>query len=185
MADYRRECDQCSYTIPERHRRCSLRTCERFPYCWIHMKKVYGLVVKTSGIRNAGLGLFFMGYKKPNGAMVDALRIGSTVTHYSSETLTNNADYNAKYGDADTDYGFLTNGGWLMDSGSTMNFPGRLINDAHGTRKHNNVAFPSNRAKPRFNAEFGRFTIPIKAIRRINAGDELFIRYGAAYWEED
>jgi hypothetical protein len=45
------------------------------------MKKVFGLVAKTSTIPNAGLGLFLKGYEDEHGEFVDVIKKGQIVTH--------------------------------------------------------------------------------------------------------
>ena len=66
---------------------CKMRTCRQYPYCWMHMKMIYGVQVKNSEISNAGKGLFATKSVKKN----------KTITHYSSKEVSNQVDKNSKY----------------------------------------------------------------------------------------
>lgn len=137
------------------------------------MKKEFGLVVKTSTIPNAGLGLFFVGYQDEDGDFVDTIKTNQIVTHYSGKEKLTKAQYDARY-PGETSYGLCTRGKCL-DSGPTDNFPGRLIN--HKSFERANVRWGQTIT------EIGdRFLVPLYAKKNIKAGKELFIDYGRDYW---
>lgn len=201
MADYARECGQCQYMLPV-GRRCRARTCDRYPFCWQHMKKKWGLVAKPSTIAGAGLGLFFVGYKdEDTGERVEELRKGTTVAWYSGKDLLTEEEYHARYpADVESAYGLCFGRGRgtrCLDSGPTANLPGRLANDSawfpqNGKFVRRNPADPT---WPKANVKFyngnaagvrymyHRHAVPMKATRKIRAGEELFVEYGDGYWE--
>lgn len=158
------------------------------------MKKEWGLVARPSTLAGAGLGLFFVGFKdKHTGEWVDALRKDDIVTYYSGKEVLTRAQYNERYPeDVHTDYGLCVSGKVCLDGGPTSNMPGRLINDggwrnaADGRFVRSgvkpNVKFPGNaRGLQRM---FGRYVVPMKALKAIRAGDELLVAYGKAYWDD-
>lgn len=172
--DYERNCVQCRYKLVS-GRRCHNTTCDRFPYCWIHMKKEYGLVVKPSTIPNSGLGLFFVGYTDDDGNFVNKIKIGEIVTYYSTKRLLTKRQYDAKFSD-DASYGFCLSKKVCLDGGPTDNYPGRLLN--HKSTDRANVRWGGKVTK-----EGDRYLLPMYARKRIDVGRELFIDYGAEYWK--
>ena len=173
MEDYERNCTQCRFRLAA-GRRCRNTTCDRFPFCWMHMKKAYGLVAQTSRIPNAGLGLFFVGYKDEDGDFVNLIKKNEVVTHYSGKHKLTTAQYDARFGD-DTSYGVCTRRNECLDGGPTDNFPGRLIN--HKSYSRANVRWGQTITRTG-----DRYMLPMYATTNIRAGQELYIDYGPDYW---
>ena len=71
-----RECSRCQASTASGGQ-CKNSTCERFPYCWVHLKQIDGLAVKPSTIAGAGKGLFAEKRFRP----------GETVTRYSARRV--------------------------------------------------------------------------------------------------
>lgn len=168
--DYRRECGQCSFVKADGHR-CRLRTCMRFPYCWVHLKSQEGLVVKPSTIANAGLGLFFVGSR-----LRPELRKSDIVTYYSAPEKLTKVEYDKRYDPYDSPpaYGLCINRNACFDSGSTANHPGRLINTSNATKI--NARFVQS-----YRRVDNRWMVPIRATKNIAPGSEVFISYGNEY----
>ncbi len=138
------------------------------------MKKQFGLVAKTSTIPNAGLGLFFVGYKDEDGDFVNLIKKGKVVTHYSGKDRYSTAQYDDRFGN-DTSYGVCTRKNECLDGGPTDNFPGRLIN-------HKSYARANVRWGQVITHAGDRYMLPLYATKNIRAGRELFIDYGPDYW---
>lgn len=155
-----KECDQC-HAKTKYGRRCRRTTCIQYPYCWMHMKTIYGVQVKNSEIPNAGKGLFATKSVKKN----------KTVAHYSSKEVSTQVDKNSKY--------VLQLGPRrFLDSQNKLNFVGRYINSNKGTRKKGNVRFSrGTKTYP----QFDRQTIPVKTTRKVKKGVELIANYGKQF----
>lgn len=150
-------CVRCQYQHATTHRRCSMTTCARFPFCHVHLKMVLGLAVKPSTLPNAGMGLFFVGYKDARtGEHVDSLPRGEVIAWYSgyggTQQFLRTADFNARYAGAPaarTAYnirlGVPGSGGGdhlNISAYSALSWPGRYANDGRGVGGYvNNVAF--------------------------------------------
>ncbi len=185
--DFDRSCTRCFFRKAN-GRRCKNRTCERFPYCFFHLKDQYGLVVAptTLPIPGAGKGLFFVGYRRPNGQRKMILYPNvDVVTYYSAPDVETKDDFDARYeGHMEPVYALTTSEDITLDSRNTMNFPGRFINDVYGTNRRANVRFSDEFV---WNDEFKRYMLEILPLRRIDARNgpvELFVNYGNLYWDE-
>ena len=141
---------------------CRNQTKRQYPYCWIHLKSKENLQVKPSNIRPAGLGLFYTG-KTPIAAE-------KKITDYSAREITRTGEGN---------YSLQISKNQFLDSADPLNFVGRYINDARGSRYNNNVRF-GNGYNPRRKDD--RFVIPVFTTKRIMPNTELLASYGRNYW---
>lgn len=186
-----RDCMQCMFKKQGR-RRCKNRTCYLFPYCYVHLRQVYGLVLAPSTIDGGGRGLFFVGYRKPDGQWKKILyppdtrgRGGDIVTYYSSPTAESKKAFDDRYdrsGRLEPVYAYETRDHMVLDSRNTLNFPGRFLNDVVHTTKSVNTEF-GNRYE--WNSEFKRYMLPLLPKTRIDARNgpvELLLSYGSTYW---
>ena len=155
-----RECSRCQASTASGGQ-CKNSTCERFPYCWVHLKQIDGLAVKPSTIAGAGKGLFAEKRFRP----------GETVARYSARRVSATS--------SGGDYSLGIGANRHLNSDSKQNFVGRYANDPRGTTKRANVRFSkSNNVQQRK----GRATQPMKATKAIRKGDEVLVSYGAGYW---
>lgn len=154
---------QCQARVGDR--RCRLHTQMQFPYCWVHLKSRDGLRVKQSTIAGGGKGLFYVG-RNPFPANQD-------ITRYSARQVTpedpaNNSAY------------ILRVKGGVLDSQERLNYPGRYINDKHGTKRRANVRFVNSYPA----LTNGRMAIPVRTTQRIQPQTELLVNYGDEYWPD-
>ena len=139
-----------------------MRTCERFPYCWVHLKSIDGLVVKDSTVPDAGRGLF----------ATRRFKRGKRVTKYSGRVVRKGTR---------GDYVLNINQTQSLDAGGLNNLPGRFINDPKGTRRRANVRFSRSSRINTDNATGKRY-VPIIALRTIQPGHEVLVNCGRNYW---
>ena len=160
------DCIQCQATTSSGSR-CKLRTCRQYPYCWIHLKKIDGLQVKTSQIPNAGKGLYYVG-KKP-------IKKDKKIATYSARQV-------SRHPDETSDYNLEVGRGRYLNSTSPLNYVGRYINDSRNTAFRNNVRLTKS---AQIKMKNNRYTVPIYTTKKINpkaGGVELFLPYGRGYW---
>jgi hypothetical protein len=151
------------------------------------------LVLAPSTIPGGGRGLFFVGYRNPDGEWKKVLyppnrrgNGGDIITYYSSPTEETKQAFDARYdahpGHVEPVYAYETPDHMVLDSRNTMNFPGRFLNDVVNTNKAVNVVFGR---QYEWNPEFHRFMLPLFPKKRIDARRgpvELLISYGDTYW---
>jgi len=148
------------------------------------MRAQLGLVLQQSTIPEAGRGLFFVGHRLPDGTMHDTIKPGEIITYYSSPEMLTHKEIDAKYGEEVAPYGFCLSRNRCMDSASTLNFPGRLLNDGR-SRRRANVKWGGI---VKFDEASQRYLVPLRASRTIRVhsdpeqATELFIAYGKQYW---
>lgn len=121
----------------------------------------YGVRVAPSTIVGAGKGVF---------AVVD-LPAKRVLGWYRGVLLTQ-AQFDALYGPAPPTYVLDVGRGKYVDAVDTAhrNWTA-MVNDARGTGRRPNCVFTAAGS--------------VKTTRPIKAGEELFISYGAGYWEEE
>lgn len=160
-------CLQCS-GITKSGSRCSLNTCARFPYCWIHLRSIDKLQIKPSTIPNAGKGLFYVGKKN--------FPANKRITTYSAKEVQKSKD------DVNGDYVLQVSKNQFLDGADVSNYVGRYINSAKDSGSASNVRFSASRriSKQTVNGET-RFTYPIMSRRVIKPGSELLLHYGKDY----
>lgn len=149
---------------------CSLNTCERYPYCWIHLRSKEGLKVQNSNIPHAGRGLF----------ATKNFRKKERVAKYSGHLRDRPVDNN--------DYVFQVSKAKFLDAEDKENHAGRFINDPKGTGKNPNVRFSKTRRvyddpTKRKNSKDRRYYVPMVANRNIRKGQELLVSYGSQFWK--
>lgn len=150
---------------------CRRRTCKYGPQCWQHTRKNFGVTVKRSTIRGAGLGLF--AYKSFNA--------GDNIVRYTGKKKTR-ARLDEQYpGDTLAPYAVAlsTDPAHVIDSRKTSSGVARYANDA-GYRPNSN-RYHRNRNNAEFD-ENDDGVIMIKAKRNIPRGSEIFVEYGPEYW---
>ena len=163
---YKMVCPQCE-AITEEGTRCKRHTCVRFPYCFQHMRIIEGLALKDSDVPDAGKGVF---------ATQDfPLKAKKPIAYYSAKEITHKPDPNSAYV-------LKVNNNEYLDSKSPSNYTGRYINSFknHPDKKKRkaNVRFAKNQ---RIYWKDNRAVVPIRQIKPIKKGQELFLNYGNAY----
>lgn len=138
---------------------------DRFPMSALGSRAVQGTEVRESGIKGAAFGLFATRDWKG----------GERMAQYEGEVLTQ-GELDARYGREQRmlrrmpEY-VLKVGSLFVDAGDpgAGNFT-RFINDARGSSWRNNCKFSNSGY--------------VIVTRRVRAGEEFFVPYGAAYWKE-
>ena len=137
---------------------CRQRTAKG-QFCWCHLSSERGLRIKLSTVPGAGLGLF-ASKQLPAHTTID----------YTGDRV-------PLAGDKDGGVYFLqTRGDEAIDAARTNAGEGRWVNDPRGTAQQ-------------ANAEFSLYTPPggqrragLRTTRPILKGEEILVKYGAAYW---
>jgi hypothetical protein len=155
--------ERCHFVCPT-GRRCKRKSL-RGPYCFQHLAKEKQLRIKTSGIPNAGLGLF------------------TTVARERGDLI-------APYGDGqivvshDPSYGgsyvlqIKKNPPSYINAQRTNAGEGRYSNSNRGGRNNAQLLYNS---RTRLGAER---KAEVRATRSIPAGAEVTVPYGPQYWRE-
>jgi hypothetical protein len=136
---------------------------ELHPHCWKHLKETFGLVIKSSSIKNAGLGLWTT-RKISRGRQIG--------TAYGGELLTKQK-VDERYGAEDSDiapYVLKINEDLYRDC-ALVRSASAYINDVHNSDKEVNAEF----------VVVGDDAYAV-ATRAIPAKSEIFINYGSVYW---
>lgn len=158
-------CRRCSAIKPD-GTQCRLTTCVRFPYCWIHLKKKDGLVVKPSTVPGAGKGLF----------TTVARNVGDVIVRYTGERLTQ-AQLDRRYGNRLAVY--------AIEIGHKRRGSRRRYIDAVDPQYSSVARYINDCMEGTCNADFieNGENVDVVANRRIAAGDEVFVSYGSEYWQ--
>jgi len=137
---------------------CKQRTA-RGQYCWNHLRSISGLAIKKSEVPNAGKGLFAARH----------LPAGTRINYTGDRVpLASDRDGGA--------YFLETSKGRAIDAARTNAGEGRWINDPRGSAKDANCEFVLH--TPR-NAHRQAC---VRTLRPIEMGEEILVKYGAAYW---
>ena len=158
-----RECVRCeAQTL--KGVRCKKRTCIYSKFCNVHTKKLFNLYVKKSHIDGAGTGLY---------------------TSKMIPTNTRTSQYTGELKRFDPDnistYDFGIPGGMVIDASSTQAGIARYTNDCRAENKRKKECKGSN-TKFSESTRNGQTTVWLVSTKRIQAGSELFVSYGRAYW---
>ncbi len=144
---------------------CKLRT--RYGcLCWVHRAKLFGVAVRKSQIIDGGMGLFATHRIPPHTAIV----------RYSGEILDTAMGARRRDAFGGSAYVLEITGNYAIDAARTDTADGRLVDDARGSRFTANAELVCDRGSRSACVKSGR--------RAINAGDEIFASYGAAYWSQ-
>ena len=82
-------CPRCK-GVNKNGKQCKRRTCQRFPYCWAHLRSILKLKVAKSTIPNANQGLFTL----------KNIKKGDKIVEYDGELKTQ-----AEFDKKPSDYG--------------------------------------------------------------------------------
>ena len=173
---------------------CSRNTCKYLPYCHTHMKALCGLIVKKSSIKNAGDGLY----------AVRSFSAGDVISVYYGEKLTplqNDERYGGEnavgpYGvtadKAIDDKLRIIDGPCYRSAAVYANDITNSTNAADHVYENYNAALEDRYINvdrgiqvPAFPKLHGSYMCVV-AIRDIPVGEEpveIFVDYGANYWE--
>lgn len=167
----RLESRQCKAHNPRTNKQCSRMVTKSLPYCWQHNKLVAHVLIKPSGIRAAGLGLFACDKKKHGNAIV--FREGDFIAPYNAPRL-RPQELTHRYGKDATGpyaYSYETHKGQTryLDAACARSLAA-YANDARGAG--------NNAELDRRNKRIGLF-----ALRNIRNGEEIFTSYGPSYWQ--
>ena len=151
---------------------CRNHTCERGNRCWIHLRSQKGLMVKKSGIPNAGRGLYATRPFKQN----------KTIVAYTGKHIASDDMWEHYPDGSDAAYAVGSPETYYVDAlNPQFSSVGRYINDCYSSNRRDNLC--TNNAKVIRQGDYGK--IKIKALKNINKGDEIFsdfseYRYGEA-----
>ncbi len=152
-----RACNQC-IAKSMNGGRCRRTTCIVGPWCWQHLELTQGLKVGPSTIPGAGKGLF----------AVKKFKAHDIITEYTGKRITA-----AKALKSKSQYIIDTyNQNQKVNARKTNSTPGRYANDVRGTRKRPNAQLV---------AEPNEWPA-IQAVRAIQPGTEILVKYGDYYW---
>src|SRR5438270_865806 len=135
---------------------CRQRTAKG-QYCWNHLRQAEGLRVKKSGVPEAGMGLF----------AERGFREGEVIAQYSGDRVA--------VADGRGNYLLQLTNASCVDAARTNSGMGRWANDPRSSGTGANARFVVNRSAR---------TACLKATRHITKGEEVFVPYGAAYWNQ-
>lgn len=136
---------------------CKRMTSVTHPYCAQHTKEHFGVSVKKSHIKGAGLGLF----------AERTFRADERIVEYTGEKLTTD-QYDRRYAsDALGSYGIQLSERYVIDAAKTTSGVARYACDYHGSGKKANAEY----------VVFGS-RIYIVATRTIKPGEEIYTDYG-------
>jgi SET domain-containing protein len=152
-----RSCVQCSGTTIKGDR-CKKKTCQYADYCNTHTVAV---VIKPSGIKNAGLGL----YAKKD------FEKGEIVGKYFGEKMTQNQFDNQT---PSSDYGLTVKKNVIYDAKNTQSTPLRFANDARSILRTNTRFSKNFKSNP--------IQVSVVATKNIKKLREIFLDYGPNYW---
>lgn len=146
---------RCAYKT--KNGQCKRITSITHPYCAQHTLQETGLYVETSGIPNAGLGLYTS----------RDIPKGTCITEYKGTKLSVK-EFNEKYGDDGYGaYALGLNRTTVIDACKTSDCLARYICDFTGSGKKPNVKFEVDKGR-----------VEVTALRKIYAGEELLVDYG-------
>jgi hypothetical protein len=148
---------QCA-AIARTGRRCRAMT-RHGEYCWTHLAQQRGVRIKQSTIAGAGKGLY--AHRE--------LAKGALVERYTGRYVRMSDENDWKH----STYVLELTGELGIDAARTDAAAGRMVNDCRGSGKRPNVWFVANQRSK---------TVTLRALRRIRAGEELFVAYGRSYW---
>jgi len=144
----------------------------RYPYCYQHLRIHEGLELKGSDIPYAGTGVFAT---RDFPYTAKEKRADKPIAYYSAKQISSDPDPNSRYVLRVSDKQYL-------NSNSPSNYTGRYINSYRNhpikSKRKANVRFGANQ---RIYRKLDRYVVPIKQVRPIKKGDELFLNYGNAY----
>ncbi len=172
-------CITCQAISTKTGRRCSRRTCQLFPYCWQHLRLIDGLAVKKSQIPGVGLGLY---------SFNKTFHKGDRIVEYTGDVKPFNP-HDPKL----NPYGVQINKKEIIDADNPHRHSvARYSNDCRpiNKQKHqcagNNAKLVYYDPKDVKNTEFEPYAgkVFIEAIKTIHPGEEIFVSYGKAYWED-
>lgn len=163
-----RDCVRCSgYTAMGTQ--CSRTTCKYSDYCWQHAKRYVGLKIGDSTIQAADQGLF----------VTRPFNKDDVVARYDGEWIPRTV-----WDRHEGDYGADWDDDTVIDARSTQASYGRWPNDC---REGDNCGGNNLRWSKYYGNR--RRGIPprltLKAKRDLNAGEEVYVDYGATYWRDD
>ena len=162
------ECQRCNYIKPDGVQ-CSRNTCLYPRMCWQHSIKTYPFKIKNSTIPGAGKGLYSTSVIKKHELM------HKKAGYYGGKVVSA-----AVYKNSKNTYGVSLSGHkGIMDGASTQSGLLRRAN----TKKHGQGG--NNAKLIRVNQTASRAErIGAQATKRIPAGSEIFMSYGAGYWSD-
>ncbi len=157
------ECVRC-IAQTKKGARCKLRTCRIADYCSIHAKSILQLGVKPSPV--SGYGLF---------TYADIPK-DRKICEYKGVNISQE-----EYDTGNGIYGVEIPRGRVIDAKSTQSCLARYINDCRYSNRRAGTCAGIN-ARFSLKTVRGVTTVNIKSTKRIPAGSEIFLKYGAKYW---
>ena len=125
--------------------------------------------IGPSQIKGAGLGLF----------LEEDANANEWIARYSGDPI-NRAECERR---RHSQYRLQVHKNLFLDAVDKKHFEGRFINDARGSRYKTNARFAANYATYTCSLT-GLTWVRIYATRKIRAGEEIFIDYGADFWKK-
>lgn len=155
---------------PNKGKQCYNRTTIYAEMCRAHTAALKGLIIGDSNIPKAGRGLFTTRF----------LPARTTVCAYKGNRLSVE-----QYKKSNSGYGILREDGMVIDATSTQSSLGRWLNDCDGDNKAKGRCRDNNCEFLEKTDSLGRLTVEVVTLRDIEPGEELFVDYGDAYWNDE
>jgi hypothetical protein len=160
-----RDCQRCQATKVGTQLQCKKRTCMSATYCYIHLKILEGLRIKPSNIPNAGYGLFTTRDRQKNEKLDDYIRPDGPYMRVQTRE-----EIDAEYGENTAPYVWCGRKNRCWNAKSTQ---------SNWASKANSCDYPGNRKKC---TGVIKETGALRTLTKLNAGDEILIRYGRQYY---
>lgn len=171
------ECRRCTAPARSTNTQCRRNTCKYLPYCHSHLRSVLNLRVGPSTLNIMHNGV------RMDGVFATADLVVGTRIPYDGDVMTN-TQLDNWYGRTRFNlapYAENVTHNRNVDA-ACKRFIGSKVNDV-SSEEHLTPAYYQNRH--RYNAAFRKVnnnTVFVETIVPINAGDEIFVSYGRAYW---
>lgn len=167
------ECRRCAY-VKTNSEQCKRRSCKQLPYCFQHVKTVYGVEIKESTIPGAGLGLIAAKDFKKGDFIAPVLGERLTaqqLNHRYSTAPGATMPYTIRVGEQDYD-------------GALMRYSGQYANSLFNNRTHRSKLTGTNAVFSRKRVE-NEWQPWIRSTKAIKKGQEVLAYYGNEYMLQD
>ena len=137
-------------------------------YCRFHLRKIFGLVIKRSGIRTAGLGLWT--------SSQNILHKGDLIGEYKGKVLTE-----LQANTSNSLYLFELEPDYIIDAQSPRSCHARFINASRAQNVRSGETCGNN---SKFVWDKQKKQLLVYATKTIQPNTEILASYGRSYWNQ-